>query len=161
MNSTDLLEFIADKDIEAELIVLPEPTPTVEEAARVAGVAVDQICKSILFVLRESNVLVISNGTRRLSWKKVADHLQVSRRKIRLASAAEVADITGFEVGSVPPFGHRNPIRTVIDEGLTLQATVLAGGGEHNALLRISVEHLVEVTKAELVSLCDERPTSD
>jgi prolyl-tRNA editing enzyme YbaK/EbsC (Cys-tRNA(Pro) deacylase) len=37
--------------------------------------------------------------------RKVADHLGVARRRVRLATAQEALQASGFAVGTVAPFG--------------------------------------------------------
>jgi len=51
-------------------------------------------------------VLVLLTGDRRIDARAAARHLGVSKNRLRLATEEEVAAVTGFEVGSVPPFGE-------------------------------------------------------
>eukprot|EP00775_Hariotina_reticulata_P007955 gene7955-8153_t len=49
-------------------------------------------------------VLVLLTGDRRINARAVATHLGVTKNRLRLATEEEVAAVTGFEVGSIPPF---------------------------------------------------------
>jgi len=56
-------------------------------------------------------------------------------------------------VGTMPPFGHKSRLRTLIDAGVLAQPEVYAGGGAIDALLRIAPAEIVRVTKAETVNV--------
>lgn len=51
-------------------------------------------------------VLVLLSGEVRVDEGAVADHLGLPRRRLRLASRQEAVALTGYEVGSIPPFGE-------------------------------------------------------
>lgn len=158
MNATDLARYLADHNIAADLVFLPQPTPTVPAAAEAVGVAPDQIVKSVLFMIRENEaadrpVLVIGHGTHHIDRRKLAQHLQVGRKRVRLADAAQVLAHTGYPAGTVPPFGHPQPLPTLMAAGITRLSEIYTGGGEINALLHMTVAELQRVLKAEIVEL--------
>ncbi|MDX1662294.1 MAG: YbaK/EbsC family protein [Candidatus Promineifilaceae bacterium] len=156
----DLERFIREQQIEAEIIFLEEKTPTVETAAEAVGVAPRQIVKSLLFMLKEGEgalrpLLVVSNGPARVNYKRLADHLDLSRRRVRIASPEQVLAHTGYRVGAVPPFGHPQPLPTVIDAGVLEQEEIYGGGGAINALVHLTVRELQRVVEAEIVDVAD------
>jgi hypothetical protein len=51
-------------------------------------------------------VLVLLTDEVRVDERAVAQHLGLPRRRLRLASRQEAAAATGYEVGSIPPFGE-------------------------------------------------------
>jgi Cys-tRNA(Pro) deacylase len=153
LDSRDLARAIAAQDIAAEIVLLPEETPTVEAAAGAVGVAAEQIGKSLLFLADGKPLLVIANGTTPVAYKRLANHLGVGRKRLRLANAEQVHEVTGYQVGTVPPFGHRRPLTTLLEQKVLSQETVYVGGGDINALLRIAVAELRRVTNAEVVDL--------
>jgi prolyl-tRNA editing enzyme YbaK/EbsC (Cys-tRNA(Pro) deacylase) len=152
-NALDLVRFIEEQGITAELIHLPEETPTVEAAAAAVQAEPDQIGKSILFLADGDPRLIIANGLNRVDYKKLADYLGVSRRRIKLAKADEVLAITGYPVGTVPPFGHHQPVPTIIEANVMKQTDLYAGGGAINALVRLTTAELQRVVQAPVVSL--------
>jgi hypothetical protein len=80
----------------------------------------------------------------------------VSRRAIRLADADETLAITGYVVGAMPPFGHRHPLPTLIDrDGVRPGRVVYGGGGSREALLEITTDELVAVTRARAEPLAE------
>ncbi len=153
MNDKDLSRFISDNSINARLVYLQNETPTVETAAMAVGVKTEQIGKSILFIADGYPQLVIANGTKRIGYKSLAEHLGLSRKKIKLANASQVTHITGYPIGTVPPFGHKSPITTIIEQEVLAQKDLFVGGGAVQVLLRISVDELLRVTGARTLKL--------
>jgi prolyl-tRNA editing enzyme YbaK/EbsC (Cys-tRNA(Pro) deacylase) len=66
-----------------------------------------------------------------------------------------VQAITGYVVGSVPPFGHKTRLRTIVDTSVYEQLFVYGGGGETNALMRLETAVLRHVVGEETVELGD------
>jgi len=155
MNAADVAAYLRAHGLAGELVTLPEHVPTVEAAARAVGASVERIVKSVLFLADSSPVLVIANGTQRVDYKRVADYLNLSRKRLKLADALTVLEITGYPVGTVPPFGHKTRLRTLIDAGVLAQPEVYAGGGAIDALVRIAPAEIVRATGAETVNVVE------
>ncbi len=153
LTSKDLAAFIEENGIVAEIVHFEVETPTVAAAAEVAGVQPEQIIKSVLFLADGEPVLVVANGTSRVEWKMLADYLGVSRRRLKMAKPDQVLAVTGFVVGSVCPFGHPQKIRTIVETAVPQLPSVLAGGGETNALTKMITTELLRVVGNEIVSL--------
>lgn len=145
--------YLQAQGLAGELVHLATHTPTVDDAARAVGTTVDRIIKSVLFLADGAPVLVIANGTARVDSKRVADYLGLSRKRVKLADAATVLTVTGFAVGTVPPFGHPTRLRTLIEARVLEQPEVYGGGGAIDALLRIAPSEIVRATQAETVSV--------
>jgi Cys-tRNA(Pro) deacylase len=152
----NLQQFIDSNNIAAEILPLEEHTATVSDAARVLGVDTDQIIKSLVFACAGDPLLVITNGLARVDRKKLAGLLGVGKNKVKFASAASALTITGYIVGSMPPFGHRRRLRTLVDPAVMNQPEVFGGGGDINAMMRISPAELHRVTNAEVVALSED-----
>ena len=83
MNSSDLRHFLTTHAIAAEMVYMQVHTPTVETAAQALGVRMDQVIKSIVLLADDSPLLVIANGISRIDLKRVADHLNLLRKKMK------------------------------------------------------------------------------
>jgi prolyl-tRNA editing enzyme YbaK/EbsC (Cys-tRNA(Pro) deacylase) len=100
--------------------------------------------------------LVIASGTARIDLKRVAEHLGLARKRLKMADAPTVLEIAGYAVGAMTPFGHKTNLRTLIDRCVFEQAEVFGGGGEINALLRLTPAELARVTGGEQVDVIQE-----
>ncbi len=122
--------------LDIEVRELSESTRTAQEAADAVGVEVGQIVKSLVFVDGEGPLLCLCAGDRRVDTTKLG-------RDVRQASGREVRDAAGFAIGGVPPLGHDEPIRTVIDASLRRFDTVWCAGGTPNAVFPVATEALI------------------
>ena len=156
LGSTHLAQFIREQNIQAELLHFKIETPTVAIAAEAAGVEPEQIVKTVLFMADGEPVLVLATGTARIAWKMLADYLGISRKKLKMADATQVLELTGYVVGSVSPIGQRRKLRTIVEATIPTLGTVLAGGGELNALLKLETAELLRVVPGEVVELVEE-----
>lgn len=155
LNSTHLQAFIDEHQIAATILPMHEPTPTVPEAAWALQVEPDQIIKSLVFVVHDAPLLVINNGLARVDQRKVAARLGVGRKQVKFARPEQALAITGYVVGSMPPFGHRRALPTYVDPALTQSSIIFGGGGDTNAMLRLTPAELLRVTKAELLAVSE------
>jgi prolyl-tRNA editing enzyme YbaK/EbsC (Cys-tRNA(Pro) deacylase) len=132
------------------VIELPQSTRTAVEAAQAVGCEVGQIAKSLIFRGAQSGrpVLVITAGSNRVDERAVAEHLGEPLAK---ADADFVRARTGFAIGGVPPVGHAEPLRTLIDEDLLERDVVWAAAGTPNALFRLTPAELVRLTGGAVI----------
>lgn len=96
-----------------------EPVITSEDAARTRGFALKQGIKALLFTNGNNEwVIVDVPADKKAHLKKVAENRGWSKKEIRMATPEEVIEITGCEIGSVPPFGHKITIPILVDVGV-------------------------------------------
>lgn len=155
MTSNDLQHFIDSHKIDATIIPLDGHTSTVADAARELGVETEQIIKSLIFMVTGEPLLVINNGTARVDRKKLAKILGVGRKKVKFANADQALSVSGYIVGSMPPFGHIQKMRTLVDNAVTLLDQVYGGGGNIDAMMRLTTTELLRVTEAEIVDVTE------
>ena len=151
--------FIKAHNLPAQVLEFDAPTRTTEEAARVVGVPVGQIVKTLVFVVRGEPYLVLASGATRVDYRALARVLGVSRKRVRLARPDEVLTWTEYPVGAVPPIALPRAFPTLMDERLLQWEAVYAGGGAAHALLFIPVKVLQEVTGAQVTRLHRENET--
>ena len=98
-------------------------------------------------------VLAITCGKAYVERRAIAAHYGVGRKRVKLASPEEVRSISGYEVGAMPPFGHRQPLPTLLDCRVLDLPVVYAGGGGENVLLRLNPGDIARFTSAEVMDL--------
>jgi prolyl-tRNA editing enzyme YbaK/EbsC (Cys-tRNA(Pro) deacylase) len=160
LSPQDLQTFMTAHQVEGEILQLDMPTPTVEAAAQAAGVRPEQIVKSILFRVEDpftaqgfQPVLAIACGTAYVERRAIAAYYGVGRKRVKLASPEEVLAISGYEVGAMPPFGHRQPLPTLLDRRVLDLTQVYAGGGAENALVRLDPRDITRLSAAVVMDL--------
>jgi len=85
--------------------------------------------------------------------RAIASLYQISRKRVKLAPPEVVLELTGFAVGTVPPFGHRTLLRTLLDPRVLTFDEIYAGGGTHHALVRLNPQDIADITQAEIIDL--------
>jgi prolyl-tRNA editing enzyme YbaK/EbsC (Cys-tRNA(Pro) deacylase) len=151
----ELRDYMQAHDIAGEIMHLSVPTPTVETAAQAVGTSVDQIIKSILFIVNGQPVLAIACGVSAINRRAIADLYGVGKKRIKLASPETVLEISGYEVGAMPPFGHRQPLTTLVDRRVLDFSDAYAGGGAENVLLHLNPQEILRVTGAKVMDLLE------
>ena len=109
----------------------PAGTRTAGDAADAIGCAVGQIVKSLVFMAttddRSWPVLALTAGDRQVDPPALA--AVVGADSVRIATPDEVRAATGFAIGGTPPFGHPEPVTTVLDPHLAEHDEVWAAAG--------------------------------
>src|SRR5262245_61669719 len=103
------------------------PVGSVAEAAAVRGVEIPDGVKTIVVRRAEDDyVFVLVPGDRVISWPKLRTLLGVNR--ISLAGAAAAKAATGYERGTITPFGSTTAWPVVADERLRGHEITLGAG---------------------------------
>jgi prolyl-tRNA editing enzyme YbaK/EbsC (Cys-tRNA(Pro) deacylase) len=131
-----LQERLHEQGLDVEIRELSDSTRTAQEAADAVGAELGQIVKSLVFMDDGGAVLCLCAGDRRVDTAKLGEG-------IRQAKPDEVRDVTGFAVGGVPPLGHDQPVRTVVDESLRRFVTLWCAGGTPHAVFPIETDALL------------------
>jgi Cys-tRNA(Pro)/Cys-tRNA(Cys) deacylase len=137
---------------------LPFPPQTEKGAASVAralGYRDTQMVKTLIFVTAQAEkVLVMLGGDK----NAISGHLKraLGSRNIRLADPDTVQAITGYSVGSIPPFHWQPPgFRSFLDATLMHESLLGVGAGVWGHEIMMTPEHLVQATQAVIANLTD------
>lgn len=133
------------------LLFKPEQTRTSSGAAKAVGCELSQICKSIAIITEKGTpVIVMTAGHNRVNLQKMSDLLG---EKARLMKPREVKQLTGYEVGGVPPIGHITEIKMYMDEDLLKHDKIYAAGGTANSIIELDPEALQKATNASIINV--------
>jgi prolyl-tRNA editing enzyme YbaK/EbsC (Cys-tRNA(Pro) deacylase) len=124
-------------------------TRTAQQAATAAGVALDQIVKSILFAGATSGrlYLFLTAGGNQVN-PVLATAL--AGEPLARAEIDAVRRITGFAIGGVAPLGHLTPLPTWIDLRLLDFPVIWAAAGTPRHIFPIAPADLHRLTGATL-----------
>jgi prolyl-tRNA editing enzyme YbaK/EbsC (Cys-tRNA(Pro) deacylase) len=137
------------RGITLRVVELPRSTRTAVEAARAVGCEVGQIAKSLVFIatVEARPILVIACGSNRVDEQKVS---RLAGGPLRMATADEVRELTGFAIGGVPPVGHLTPLETWIDSDLMRFEVIWAAAGNPRAVFQLAPDDLVKITQGKV-----------
>ena len=139
--------------------VLEQSTATAPEAAAAVGCPLGAIVKSLLFLADGDPRLVLVAGDRKADQRLLAGLWGISRKRIRIADPETVQQVTGFEVGAVPPVAHATSLPVWIDASLARYETLWAAAGARNALFSITFADLVRITGGTVAAFTvEDRP---
>jgi Cys-tRNA(Pro) deacylase len=109
----------------------PGDVHSVEQAASERGQKPEQVIRSIVFRLGEGEyVMVLVAGGWHISWPKLRSYLGVNR--LTMASEEEVLSATGYRIGTVSPFGLKQPLRILADESVWKPEEISLGTGVYS-----------------------------
>lgn len=132
-----------------------KPLKSFEQAAEERNQKPEQIVRSILFQIRaEEFLMVLVAGREQIDWKKLRQF--VGRSRVRMATEEEVREVTGYRIGTVSPFGLKNPVRILIDESVLREEELSLGSGTRQMAIIMKSADLRQVLReAEIVSLLE------
>ena len=138
-----LTEFIKANDLSAKVFECNGQVKTSAQAAEQAETHSSKvIVKSILLINSEQEpILIILLGKDKIDFEKIKKITTV--KDVRLADPTEVLEITGYEVGGVPPISIYG-IKTLIDEEVVKKKKIICGGGDSNHLMKIEVQEILD-----------------
>ncbi len=155
MSHEKLEIYLRKEGVDARILVFKNHTTTVESAEKRLGIDRQRIIKSMLFVdEKDAPIIGIVTGDRRVSEKKLMTVF--GALSVKIARSGSVKSLTGYEVGALPPVGHKIKIRTVIDPKVLTFEKVYGGGGATNALLEIDPRDIKRLTNAVIGDISTE-----
>ncbi|WP_433831932.1 aminoacyl-tRNA deacylase [Actinoplanes sp. CA-015351] len=134
-------------------VITHGPVSSVEEAAQVQGVEVRDLVKSLVVRRAEGEYLfVLVPGDRSISWPKLRALLGVSR--LSMPDAATAKEATGYERGTITPFGSATAWPVIADER-TRGRTISLGAGERGVGLRVAADEAVASLQGTFADVTD------
>ena len=150
-DDTPALRTLRGSDLAYE-VVRTERARSAEESASFQGIELGQLLRTIV-VRRGADdyVFVLVPGGRQIDWPRLRAHLGVSR--LALPDAEEAKTATGYERGTITPFGSSNPWPVIADVRIPSLERVAIGGGGHGVNLHVIGRELVAALGAEVADV--------
>lgn len=133
--------------VDPEVHSFPEGTKTAADAAEAIGCEVAQIASSIVMMVDDQPVVVITSGANRVDESRVADLLEGD--EVRMADPDEVKSATGWSIGGVPPICHETDLLVLMDETLLEFEEVWAAAGTPDAVWPVDPAELRDLAGAK------------
>lgn len=128
-----------------------EPVYTSEQAAKVKGISISQIAKSLILKCEDNFIIVVLPGDRKLDSKKLKNLLKI--KEFRFATPEEVKDKMGCEVGACYPFGNLIGLPTYVDNSLSKNKIISLNPGLHTHSIEIKWRDFYLRVKPKIVDI--------
>ena len=133
-------------------VVRTERARSAEESAAFQGIELGQLLRTIVVRRGENDYLfVLVPGGRQIDWPKLRAHLGVSR--LSLPDADEAKTATGYERGTITPFGSTTPWPVVADTTVVGLDRAAIGGGAHGVNLHLAGAELTAFLGADVADI--------
>jgi Cys-tRNA(Pro) deacylase len=130
---------------------------SIDQAAELRGVEVPAVTKTLVVRLGADDfLLVLVSGDRVIDWAKLRAHLGVSR--LSLADAAEAKAATGYERGTITPFGATRAWPVIADTVVADRNLVSIGGGAHGVAINVAGSALVTYLGCDVADVTKDGP---
>lgn len=142
----------AARGVRIEIVERPAAR-SLEEAAELLGIAPGDIVKTLVLKRSDDTFLfALVPGGRKISWPKLRGLLQVNKLQLPDASVALAA--TGYERGTITPFGSTTAWPVVADATLPGRR-VSMGAGEHGFSLFVDADEVIRAYGATVADITD------
>ena len=134
-------------------VVRHGPVGSVAEAAAAQGVELRDLVKTL--VVRRAGddyLFVLVPGDRQISWPKLRALLGVNR--LSMPDAATAKEVTGYERGTITPFGAARPWPVIADERVRGR-TISLGAGERGVALQVPADAAVSALDGTYADVTD------
>lgn len=126
---------------------------SLEEAAAAGGVEPSALVKTMVVRRGEGDhILVLVPGDRVIAWPRLRELLGVSR--LSMPDSDEATAATGYERGTITPFGTKQVLPVVADERIA-DHQVSIGGGDHGIGVLIDGDVLIKTLQATVADITD------
>lgn len=140
----------------AHRVIRHGPVRSLAEAAVARGVEPAAVVKTLVVRRGDDDYLfVLVPGDRTIAWPKLRELLGVSRMSMPDAAAALAA--TGYERGTITPFGSTTDWPVVADERLRGHEITL-GAGAHGVAVAVDADAALAVLGATVADVTDPSP---
>jgi Cys-tRNA(Pro)/Cys-tRNA(Cys) deacylase len=148
---TPAIRAVVEAGLDVRVVRTERPN-SVEESAALQHIEVGELLRTI--VIRrgaDDYVFVLVPGGSHIDWPKLRAHLGVKR--LSLPDEAEAKAATGYERGTITPFGSEHPWPVIADASVTRLGRVAIGGGARGVNLHMLATDLVKHLDAEVADV--------
>ena len=132
------------------------PVRSLTEAAAARGVQPVDVVKTLVVRRADDDYLfVLVPGDRTIAWPKLRDLLGVTR--LSMPDAATALAATGYERGTITPFGSTTEWPVVADERLAGREITL-GAGAHGVAVAVDADAALAALGATVADVTDPEP---
>ncbi len=126
---------------------------SLEEAAAARGIEPRDLVKTIVVRRADDDyVFVLVPGDKEFSWPKLRALLGVSR--LSMPDAATARHVTGYERGTITPFGSTRDWPVIADAGV-VGRRISMGGGAHGVGITVDADAALAALDAQVADVAE------
>ncbi|KKU73130.1 MAG: Aspartyl-tRNA synthetase [Candidatus Amesbacteria bacterium GW2011_GWB1_47_26] len=123
-----IIQLLKSNDIKYQTLE-HEPTPTCEDSARVRGTSPGQGAKALICYADKKPILIVHD--------------------LRFATPDEVLQLTGLQIGAIPPLGNLFNLPTYIDQALSAEERIAFNAGDRAKSVIMSYSDYAPLAQAQ------------
>ena len=128
------------------------PVRSLAEAAEARGVTPAAVVKTLVVRRGDGDYLfVLVPGDRTISWPKL--RAVVGERRLSMPDAEQAREATGYERGTITPFGSVRSWPVIADERITDEITL--GGGAHGVAVAVDAQSALNALDAVVADITE------
>ena len=141
----DKIKNLLDENKVVYELIEHKPVFTSEDAAKIRGSSLSLGAKALIMNADKKPIMIVVPGNKKVDtsvFKKL-----YSIKDLEMAKPEEVKNISGVEIGAVPPLGNLFKIPLYFDQTIVDNETVFFNAGSHSKSISMKGSDLERVTK--------------
>ena len=140
-------------------VIEHEPVVSIEDVERVLKIPRGLMVKTLVFRDGDKPRFFVAAlpADRRLSWRKFSRVAGVKRDCLHLVEEGQLKELTGFDLGGIPPFGYGRHFLVILDRDLLSNSMVFCSAGLPTVSLEIQSQSLLRLSGGKSAIICKER----
>jgi len=127
------------RKIDYSIFVHSGKVNSLEQAAQERNQSPEHVIRSLLFRLKEAEfALILVAGPQQIPWKRLRQFF--NQRRLSMANPEEVFKVTGYQIGTVSPFGISGDLAIYIESGINGPLPYSMGSGEKGTALMLTAK---------------------
>lgn len=121
-----------------------KPVFTSEDAAKIRNSSLKQGAKALIMKADKKPIMIVVPGDLKVDTSKFKKLYQI--KDLEMAKPEEVKEVSGVEIGAVPPFGNLFKIPLYFDKTISKNESVFFNAGSHSKSISMKGSDLEKVT---------------
>ncbi len=141
MTLTRAKEYLKQYKLDNRILEFPISIAIVSEAAIEIGCQEGEIAKSLVFIVNDRYILIITAGDVKVDNRKFKEEFNA---KAKMLDKDSVEDKIGHMAGGICPFGINKEVEVYLDSSLKRFTHVYPACGSSNSAIRLTILELEE-----------------
>lgn len=145
-------EYLKQYNLSDRVMEFSVSSATVKDAAVAVGCAEGEIAKSLTFLIDDSPIMILAEGTAKIDNAKYKNEFHT---KAKMIPFEDVERLIGHAAGGVCPFGINDGVKVYLDTSLKKYDIVYPAAGNDKSAVRLTIDELEKASKfVKWVDVC-------